>query len=55
MDAEQRRWLETLAVACEQILLRRDDDELDEVPYPSVWDDTAALLSRLRAELEAAE
>jgi hypothetical protein len=46
MDAERRRWLQTLAAACEQILSDAGHDSGPRV-------DVADLLARLNAELDA--
>ena len=51
MDAEQRRWLETLAATCERILA--EQDEGDDAGVRAVLDDVEVLLVRLRAELDA--
>jgi hypothetical protein len=50
-DADQVRWLETLAAACERVLARDDADPTDW-PYHQVRQDVEELLARVRAELE---
>jgi ElaB/YqjD/DUF883 family membrane-anchored ribosome-binding protein len=45
-----RRWLETLAAACERVLAR-DADPADW-SYQQIREDVAKLLTRVRAELE---
>ena len=50
MDADRRLWLEKLAATCERILA--DDAEGHDPGVRAVLDEVAALLSRLRAELD---
>jgi hypothetical protein len=50
MDAERRRWLETLAATCERILA--DDAEGHDPGVRAVLDDVADPLARIRAELD---
>jgi hypothetical protein len=51
VDAERRRWLETVAAACERLLA--DPLERDDADGRAVRDGVGNLLARLRAELEA--
>jgi hypothetical protein len=52
MDAERREWLEVVASICEGLLETKREKRF-ELPHPNTWDDTAALLRRIRAELAA--
>ena len=49
VDAERRRWLESIAAACERILADEDVDTTD-AGYTAVMEDVAALLERVTAE-----
>jgi hypothetical protein len=55
VDVERRRWLETLAAACERVLARRDVGESTDAAYVALLDDVAELLGWIRAELGAAD
>ena len=50
MDADRRLWLEKLAATCERILA--DDADGHDAGVRAVRNEVAALLARLRAELE---
>jgi hypothetical protein len=49
VDGERRRWLDTLAAACERVLV---DDRADvtDPGYAAIRTDVAELLSRITAE-----
>jgi hypothetical protein len=49
VEAERRRWLMTLAAACEHAL-EKDDDRNDPTSA-ALLNDIAGLLARVRAEL----
>jgi hypothetical protein len=50
---KRRRWLETVADACERVL-DRDLEASPDADHAALLEDVAALLTRLRAELDAA-
>jgi ABC-type transporter Mla subunit MlaD len=52
VDAGRRRWLETLAAACERVLANEDAADTTDSHLAALRDDVARLLSRLRAELD---
>jgi hypothetical protein len=52
MDADRRRWLETLAAACEHVLAKEDGVGTTDSHLAALRRDVAGLLSRLRAELD---
>jgi hypothetical protein len=54
MDAEHRQWLKSLVPACERVLDRTEGDRTDG-HYALIRADVAALLARLRAELDVAD
>jgi hypothetical protein len=49
VDAERRRWLETVAAACERLIAEGERDP----EYASLVDDAEELLARVRDELAA--
>jgi hypothetical protein len=51
-DPERRRqWLETVATACERVLIR-DAGDTQDADYAELLGDVAELLARVRAELD---
>jgi hypothetical protein len=55
VDSERRRWLDTLAEACEAVLARRDAGESTDALFVSLLEDVERLLASIRAELSAAD
>jgi hypothetical protein len=55
MDEDRRRWLETLAAACERVLARRDAGDSADALYRALLEDVAQLLDVIRSELSAAD
>jgi hypothetical protein len=51
MEADRRRWLETLAAACERVLANEDGADTTDPHLAALRDDVGSLLSRLRTEL----
>jgi hypothetical protein len=54
VDPERKRWLKTLAAACEHAL-SSDTGERTDASYVALREDVADLLARIRAELRAAD
>jgi hypothetical protein len=54
MEADRRRWLETLAAACEHVLANEAGADPSDSHLAALHDDVAGLLGRLRAELDEA-
>jgi hypothetical protein len=50
VDGGRKEWLETLAAACERVLVRDASDELG-APSPALIEDVSKLLGWIRAEL----
>jgi len=53
VDAERRAWLETVAAACESALVKVSADTVDAPRVAVLREDIAALLDRIRADLES--
>jgi ABC-type transporter Mla subunit MlaD len=52
VEADRRRWLETLAAACEHVLGKEEGVDTTDSHLAALRADVAGLLSRLRAELD---
>jgi hypothetical protein len=51
VDVERREWLRRVANACERMLAHPEDAPIDAA-YVALLNDVAALLARVRAELQ---
>ena len=54
MEADRRRWLETLAAACERVLANEDGADTTDPHLAALHADVLSLLSRVKAELDEA-
>jgi hypothetical protein len=52
MDAERRRWLERVALACERLIADAREHPTD-AHFVALRKDTDAFLARIQAELDA--